>query len=113
MVIDTTNAKHYIWGEVCDGWHLLESDELSIIQEKVPAGKSEKRHYHNFSKQFFYILKGVATIEINGIFHELTSGQGIEIPPKTPHQFINQSDKDVDFIVVSTPKSHGDRVEVL
>lgn len=112
MITDKSNAEHYLWGEHCDGWHFLKSDELSIIQERVSPGKSEKRHFHSKSKQFFYILKGAATIEIDGIIHHLKANQGIEILPESPHKFINQGDEDVEFLVISSPKSHGDRTDL-
>jgi mannose-6-phosphate isomerase-like protein (cupin superfamily) len=112
MIIDKTNAEHYIWGEGCEGWHLLKSDALSVIQERVPAGKSEKHHLHHTSRQFFYILKGNAVIEVNGILHELSEGQSIEVSQEVPHQFMNQSENDIEFIVISMPKSHGDKVEL-
>ena len=31
---DINNTEHYNWGEACDGWHLLKTDSLSVIQEK-------------------------------------------------------------------------------
>ena len=109
--IDISNAEHYIWGEVCDGWHLVNNEELSIIQEKVPPGKSEIKHYHNISRQFFFILKGEGTIELPDRIVKLSKNEGLEIPPNTIHKFKNDSDRDVIFLVVSSPKSHGDRVE--
>jgi len=33
---NTNNAEHYLWGDNCDGWHLLKTDSLSIIQENMP-----------------------------------------------------------------------------
>lgn len=29
---DKENSRHYKWGSDCDGWHLMETDELSIIK---------------------------------------------------------------------------------
>jgi hypothetical protein len=40
------NAEHYIWGEGCDGWHLVQPDSLSVFQERMPPGCSEKMHLH-------------------------------------------------------------------
>ena len=57
-VVSKNYAEHYKWGNNCDGWHLLKTGELSIIQEEVPPGESEVKHYHNKSKQFFYVLEG-------------------------------------------------------
>jgi hypothetical protein len=35
MIKSTENSEHYQWGNLCDGWHLLKSDTLSVIQEKM------------------------------------------------------------------------------
>lgn len=58
---------HYPWGENCHGWHLVKTDDLSVIEELVPPGSFEARHYHKQSTQFFYVLSGVARIEAGGI----------------------------------------------
>ncbi|MBM2839970.1 MAG: Cupin 2, conserved barrel domain protein, partial [Bacteroidetes bacterium] len=39
----------------------------------------------------------------------LEQHQGVEIPPGVPHQFRNESSSDVSFLVISVPRSHGDR----
>ena len=56
------SAEHYVWGGVCDGWHLLKRDDLSVIRERVPAGAAETPHRHARSRQFFYVLEGEAVI---------------------------------------------------
>ena len=94
MTIFTENAEHYIWGEICDGWHLLKREDMSVIQERVPAGAAEVMHYHKVARQFFYILDGEGTMVFED--HELIlgKGQGLEIPPQVKHQFKNQSNAD-------------------
>lgn len=109
--INKSNAEHYTWSEVCDGWHLVNNDNLSVIREKVPAGKSELKHYHNISRQFFFVLKGEGTIEPPDKIVNLSKNEGLEIPPGTIHKFKNESNRDVVFLVISSPKSQGDRVE--
>jgi mannose-6-phosphate isomerase-like protein (cupin superfamily) len=108
--IDAFTAEHYSWGDGCDGWYFLNEKNLGIIQEKVPAGKSEVKHYHNASRQFFFILEGEGTIELPEKIVKLAKNEGLEVPPKTMHKFINESDSDVIFLVISSPESHGDRV---
>lgn len=110
VVVSKQNAEHYSWGEKCDGWHLVKQNDLSVIHERVPSGASEVRHFHNKSRQFFFVLSGTATLEVNGELHHIAAFQGIEVPPGVPHQMMNQSQSDVEFIVVSQPMSHGDRV---
>jgi mannose-6-phosphate isomerase-like protein (cupin superfamily) len=102
-------AEHYTWGGQCDGWHPLNNPELSVIQERMPAGTAEVRHFHHRAQQFFYILSGEAVMEIDGRFARLSAGQAIWIPVGIPHQMKNESGEDVHFLVVSQPPSHGDR----
>ena len=111
-IISQENAERYTWGEVCDGWHLLKSGNLSVIQERVPPGGSETRHYHQRSHQFFFVLAGEATIEIEGHSFLLKPRQGISVPPKVSHRLQNQGRENLLFIVISAPMSHGDRVLV-
>jgi mannose-6-phosphate isomerase-like protein (cupin superfamily) len=112
VVISKENAEHYVWGRICDGWHLVKQDNLSVIHERMPSGTSEVRHFHNKSRQFFFVLSGTATLEMSGERHNIEAFQGIEVSPGVPHQMINQSQHDVEFIVVSQPMSHGDRITV-
>jgi quercetin dioxygenase-like cupin family protein len=107
--VDAATARHYTWGDACDGWHLLEGDDLSVIEERVPPGAAETRHRHARSRQFFYVLEGEATLELEGVVHRLQRGQGLHVPPGAAHQLCNQSYADIRFLVVSSPKSHGDR----
>ena len=110
--VDIRSARHYRWGAASDGWHLLEGADLSVIQERVPPGDAERRHRHARARQFFYILAGEAILEIAGSEVVVAAGQGIEVPPGTPHQFFNRSAADVEMLVISSPRSHGDREEL-
>ncbi len=111
-VVSKDNSEHYQWGEQCDGWHLVRSHNLNVIQERVPPGCSEVRHLHQKSEQFFFVLLGCATLEVNGKTFEVRQNQGVHVPSNTPHQLSNLGKTDLHFIVTSTPPSHGDRVEV-
>jgi mannose-6-phosphate isomerase-like protein (cupin superfamily) len=110
-MIDKKNAPHYTWGEGCDGWHLVEAPTLSVIQERMPPGSSEVRHRHASARQFFFLLEGALEIEIAGDLVRLGPQQGVEVPPGVPHQVRTRFASPADFIVVSQPPSHGDRVE--
>jgi len=112
-IISTQSASHYTWAEQCDGWHLVKSDNLSVIQERVPSGCTEVRHFHVKAEQFFFILSGIATMELAGKLFTLTATQGIHVPAGTVHHLSNQKQEDLMFTVTSTPPSHGDRVEAI
>ncbi|MFC7749571.1 cupin domain-containing protein [Paenibacillus thermoaerophilus] len=110
MKISKHSAEHYVWGDRCDGWQLVKNQDLSIIHERMPANTSEVRHYHQYARQFFFVLSGVATIEIEGKEMVLNPHEGVEVPPLVPHQMFNKSNHDVEFLVISQPTSKGDRV---
>ena len=107
--ISTATADHYVWGEVCDGWHLVRGENLSVIEERMPPGTQEQRHWHQRSRQFFYVLEGELAMQLDDRIVILKSRQGLEIAPGLPHQAKNLSGEDVRFIVISQPPSHGDR----
>ena len=65
MPIRRENAPHYVWGDNCDSWHLLPESNLSVIEERMPPGASEVRHFHTNARQFFYIFSGQAVMESN------------------------------------------------
>ncbi len=111
-IISTKTADHYLWGDRCDGWHLLRRDDVSVIQEEMPPGASEVAHFHKTSRQFFYALSGTLTILLDGAPHNLTLEQGIEIPPGATHRVFNDSASPARFLVISVPPSHGDRIVV-
>ena len=109
-MISTKTAGHYTWAGGSDGWHLLRAPGLSVIQERMPPGAAETRHLHERARQFFYVLAGRLTMELDGARHRIGAGEGLEVPPGAAHQAVNDSDADVHFLVVSHPPAHGDRV---
>jgi len=109
-MIGKETAEHYVWGENCDGWHLVKTAELSVIHERMPTGAAEVKHYHAKARQFFFVLKGTATLEIAGEREILCRHEGGEVPPGVSHQIFNESEGEVEVLVVSQPASRGDRV---
>jgi mannose-6-phosphate isomerase-like protein (cupin superfamily) len=111
-VKNVANAEHYNWGVGCEGWRLLNGSDLAVIQERIPPGRGEVRHYHARSRQLFYVLRGKLEIEINDETHLLGEGDSLEILPTLPHCVRNPSKGDADFLVVSAPSTIGDRVNL-
>lgn len=110
--VDAASSEHYVWGSMCEGWHLLKHQDLSVIQERMPPGTAEVQHYHASAQQFFFILSGKATLEFDGHSVCFGSGQGVHVPPGTHHRFINSSAEEVVFLVISSPTTAGDRTNV-
>jgi mannose-6-phosphate isomerase-like protein (cupin superfamily) len=89
--VSRENAEHYRWGDDCDGWHLVKDGNLSVIEEFIPSGGCEVRHYHQRAQQFFYILSGEVMMEVEGQTTLLGPGTGIRVLPGARHQICNPS----------------------
>lgn len=111
-VANKTNAEHYVWGDVCEGWRLLSRPDLSVIQERIPAGHGEVMHYHERARQLFYVLQGELDIEVASATSRLHPGDSLEVPPREPHRVWNASESDAVFLVISAPTTSGDRVNL-
>ncbi len=111
-VINRTNAQHYTWGGSCDGWRLLNGPDLSVIEERIPPGLGEVRHYHVRSRQLFYVLRGQLHIEAGQSAVRLGAGDSVEIVPSLIHRVSNPFQEDAHFLVVSSPSTADDRINV-
>lgn len=103
------NAEHYVWGGDCDGWHLLKHPDLSVIRERVPPGRGEIRHYHSRARQFFFVLTGRAVLEFDDGVVDFGPGEGVHVLPGVHHRFVNKGPGPVEFLVISSPTTLGDR----
>ena len=108
--VNRENAEHYRWGHECDGWHLVKDAELSVIEELMPSGAAEVRHYHERAQQFFYVITGELLMEADGEMTLLPAGSGIRVLPGTKHLIRNPAATAARFLVISQPPSHGDRI---
>jgi mannose-6-phosphate isomerase-like protein (cupin superfamily) len=64
-LISAESSEHYVWGNNCDSWKLVQEENISIKFEKMPPLSSEKVHFHSRSQQTFYVLKGTVTFEVD------------------------------------------------
>ena len=110
MVIKPDHSKHYKWGSDCDGWHLLNTELLSVIKERVPKGGVEEMHFHRKAQQLFFVLQGVATIQLGEETYRVPRGEAMHVPPKTPHRLENTGEEELIFLVISQPHSHTDKI---
>jgi mannose-6-phosphate isomerase-like protein (cupin superfamily) len=112
-IVDISNTEHYKWGGAsgtdCDGWHLVKTEDLSVIEELMPPATQEERHVHAKSRQFFFVLEGELTIEVEHHEYVVAAGKGVEVHPGQTHQAFNRSTAPMRMVVTSQPPSHGDR----
>jgi mannose-6-phosphate isomerase-like protein (cupin superfamily) len=58
----------------------------SLAEATVAAGSSTERHYHILSEEFYFLLEGEGTMEIDGEARSVLAGDAILIPPGAWHQ---------------------------
>lgn len=103
--VSKNEAAHYIWGDRCDSWVLVDKDTLSVKLESMPPNTRENAHYHAKASQFFYLLKGEALFHINdGESVTVLAQEGLLI-----HFIENKSNEAIDFLVISQPTTNNDR----
>jgi mannose-6-phosphate isomerase-like protein (cupin superfamily) len=111
MIIDRNSSEHYVWGADCEGWRLVDEKGLSVIEEEMPAHTSEKIHYHQYARQLFYILSGVARFENDGLEYVIRANQSFRTQPGQKHRIFNDSEAPLRFLVISQPTTRDDRIE--
>jgi len=102
-------SRHYQWGNQCAGWNLVDEEALSIKLESMPPGTREIPHFHHHAQQFFFILKGSATIEIENEELIISANEGILIKPFQKHKISNAGATVLEFMLVSQPSTANDR----
>jgi mannose-6-phosphate isomerase-like protein (cupin superfamily) len=111
MIASQNTIERFTWGDVCDGWRLLDQKDLSVIEESVSAGAGETWHLHDRARQFFYVLDGTASFELAGEPpFAMGAGEGIAVDAGRPHRISNpDGPAEVRFLVISAPATRGDR----
>ena len=104
-----TALHHYKWGNDYDGWVFVDTETLSIKLELMTGQAAETLHYHEKAQQFFFILKGIATFEVENESYTVHTGQGFHIEAGKKHRIINNTSEDIEFILSSQPSTNQDR----
>ena len=73
----------------------------SLAEATLPTGCQTDRHYHKQSEEFYFILKGKGTMEIDGAEKEVSVGDAILIPRNAWHQIT--ASEDLQFLCCCAP----------
>jgi mannose-6-phosphate isomerase-like protein (cupin superfamily) len=77
----------------------------------MPPGASEVAHHHVRAHQFFYVLAGELTIEVDGTRVTALPGEGVSVPAGVVHRATNNGSLTVEFLAIAGPSNKGDRIE--
>jgi mannose-6-phosphate isomerase-like protein (cupin superfamily) len=105
-------SREYRWRDVCRGWTLASHDSLHVVLEEMPPRTEEVRHLHSRVTQFYFILRGEATVRLGDRTLTLFAEDGVEIAAEVPHQIRNDRDDTLEFLVVSSSAPREDRVDL-
>ncbi len=81
----------------------------SLAEATLPPNAATERHYHRLSEEFYFILEGNGTMEIDGESKPVTIGDAILIPPGAWHQITADAQSPLKLLCCCAPPySHED-----
>src|SRR5687767_6615647 len=109
QVFSKDRALHYYkWGNNCEAWSFVDTNQLSVKLENMPTGAEEELHYHREAQQFFQIIKGAAVFEVDDVITIVREGEGIHIQAGQKHRVTNKEEETLEFLVCSQPSTKSD-----
>ena len=82
-------------------------EQQSLAEATVPAGTTTERHHHKVSEEFYFLLEGEGTMEVDGKRREVQPGDAVLIPAGAWHQIT--ATRDLRFLCCCAPPySHDD-----
>ncbi|MEQ1860692.1 MAG: cupin domain-containing protein [Chthoniobacteraceae bacterium] len=73
----------------------------SLAEARVPAGSATQRHHHKLAEEFYFILEGRGTMELDGATREVGPGDCVLIPPGAWHTIA--AGEDLRFLCCCAP----------
>ena len=74
-----------------------------VIEVTAPPGHGAPPHSHDKDEEFFYILDGELTVDLDGNRHVLRPGDSCHLPANVPHAFHNLGEEPARFLAIVTP----------
>ncbi len=82
-------------------------EKQSLAEARVPAGGATQRHRHRLAEEFYFVLAGAGSMEIDGETRAIGVGDAILIPAGTWHRI--EATIDLVFLCCCAPPySHDD-----
>jgi putative monooxygenase len=64
----------------------------------IPPGERISEHYHPYSEEFIYCVRGSMTAQLDGEPVSVSAGEGLFVPINVKHRLVNEGSEEV-FIV--------------
>ena len=81
-------------------------------QRLLPGRRTSFPHAESVEDEFVYVISGTPDVWLDGVLHRLAPGDGIGFPAGTglAHSFINNTDADVQLLVVGDRDNPANRI---
>jgi len=83
-----------------------DSKHFCMFEWTVPAGFFTGLHVHRVQEETFYVLDGECKWQVGGRTIDAKPGTYVFIPPGTPHNIGNATDKPARMIMTVSPPGH-------
>jgi mannose-6-phosphate isomerase-like protein (cupin superfamily) len=84
----------------------LSQRKMQPLYEIIEPGAGSEGNYQHEGEEFLIVLKGILTVEVDGVIYELADGDSIYYNCDNPHSFSNQGSVPVEVIWVITPPTY-------
>ena len=111
-MISKRTVPFFVWRDVCAGWRLVDTDNLQVIQERMPPTTSELLHVHARATQTYFVLEGQATVDLDDVTEVLQPGEALLIEPRKAHRISNRTEQPLEFLVISSSPTRVDRTDL-
>ena len=107
-----TQAKGYLKNVLLTGDDLR--SEGTLVQVVIIPPRSEiSDHYHKTSREFYFVLDGESTIEVNDTERVLRRGDMLLTEPGDVHRLRNDNEKEFKLLVFKTKVGKDDTFWVM
>ena len=72
----------------------------SLSRHTVQGGMKSDYHDHENEEQIYYFTRGSGKMLIDDKEYPIKAGDAVHLPPKTMHQLINDSEDEIEHILI-------------
>jgi quercetin dioxygenase-like cupin family protein len=99
----------YDWGAL--KWvandNLAPGCEQSVGIVHVYPGRTNPEHWHSRAEEIVYMLSGTCDIRIDGVWHRLSPGKTLYIPPGVKHELKNNGWEPAVYVATFSASYRG------
>src|SRR6266567_3625302 len=64
----------------------------------LQPGQRISEHYHPYSEEFIYVVRGKIVAQCDGVRYDIASQQGVVVPIAVRHRLLNEGDEEAQLV---------------